>query len=158
MGREIVRRALALLAFAALPASGQVVIGGGVYGGYAPYPYGPYGPLPYGGFATAPYGVYAPHVVVDPWATTVPRLPDVTPACYRYGRCSPAEVAAYRRRAEQLDRLAPSAPADPGAAPRYGPSPMPPPTAEEDILPEYRASSRVREEYRDSGRPIDGRK
>jgi hypothetical protein len=32
---------------------------------------------------------------------------------------------------------------------------MPPPTAEDEIRPEYRGSSVVREAYRDSGRPID---
>jgi len=137
-----VPRALILLAFAALPAHGQVVIGGGVYGGYAPYPYGP----------------YAPYVIVDPWATIPPaRVPDVTPACYRYGRCSTAEAAAYRRRAEQLDRLAPAAPAAPAAVTRSGPGPLPPPTAEQEIRPEFRGASVVREEYRDSGRPIAGR-
>lgn len=152
------RRALALFAFAALPAYGQVVIGGGVYGGYAPHAYAPYGPLPYGAFGFVPYGAYAPYGIVDPWAAAVPpRLSDVSPACYRYGRCSPGEVAAYRYRAERLDRLAPSAPADPIATPRNGPRAMPPPTAEEDIRPEYRDSSVVREAYRDTGRPVDGR-
>lgn len=159
MKLELLKRALTLLAVAAFPAHAQVVIGGGVYGGYAPYAYGPYGPLPYGGvYGSVPYGAYVPYGVLDPWATAFPpRLSDVSPACYRYGRCSPGEVAAYRYRAERLDRLAPAAPADPFAARRYGPSAMPPPTAEEDIRPEYRGSSVVREAYRDSGRPIDGR-
>ncbi len=149
------RPALALLVLAALPAYGQVVIGGGVYGGYAPYPYGP---LPYGAFGPFPYGAVAPYGIVDPWAAaSPPRLSDVSPACLRYGRCSPAEVAAYRHRAERLDRLAPSAPTDPVPAPRFGPSALPPPTAEEDIRPEYRGSGVVREAYRDSGRPVDGR-
>jgi hypothetical protein len=134
-----VRRALALFALAALPAYGQVIVGGGGYGGYAPHAYAPYG-------------------IVAPWAAAVPpRLSDVSPACFRHGRCSPGEVAAYRYRVERLDRLAPSAPADPFAEQRHGPSAMPPPTAEEDIRPEYRRSSVVREAYRDSGRPIDGR-
>ena len=142
MRLELLKRALALLAFAALPAHGQVVMGGGAYGA----------------FGFIPYSAYGTYWIVDPWATAVPpRLSDVSPACYRYGRCSPAEVAAYRFRAERLDRLAPAAPPDPIAVPRYGPGAMPPPTAEEDIRPEYRGSSVMREAYRESGRPIDGR-
>jgi hypothetical protein len=75
-----VPRVLALLALAALPAHGQVVIGGGLYGVYGVY---------------GAYGVLAPSVIVDPWAAAIPpRIPDVAPACYRYGRCSPAEAAA----------------------------------------------------------------
>jgi hypothetical protein len=35
--------------------------------------------------------------------------------------------------------------------------PAPPPAPVEDIRPEYRDSSVVREEYRESGRPVDGR-
>ena len=139
------------LSFAAPPALGQVVIGGGagvVYGGYGGY--GRYGPYPYGG--------YAPYVIVDPWATVpgAPRIPDAAPSCYRYGRCSPADVAAYRYRAERLDRLAPAAPPGTEALHLFRPS-APPPTAVEDIRPEYRGSSVVKEEYRESGRPVDGR-
>ena len=138
----------AALSFAAPPAFGQVVIGGNaaiVYGGY---PYGMY----------TPYGVYAPYAIVDPWATVpgVPRIPDAAPSCYRMGRCSPAEVAAYRYRVERLDRLAPAAP--PGTeVPEAFRRPAPPPTAVEDIRPEYRDASVVKEEYRESGRPVDGR-
>jgi hypothetical protein len=62
----------AALSFAAQPAVGQVVIGGGagvVYGGYGLYP----------------YGLYAPYAIVDPWATvpSMPRIPDAAPSCYR---------------------------------------------------------------------------
>lgn len=144
--------AVALLCAAFLlpaqPAFGQVVIEGGagvVYGGY-------------GGYGLYPYGAYAPYVIVDPWAAApgVPRVPDATPSCYRYGRCSPAEMTAYRYRVERLDRLAPSAPLETQALNPYRP-PAPPPTAVEDIRPEYRGSSVVKEEYRESGRPIDGR-
>jgi hypothetical protein len=151
-----VRAALALLAavLCAGPASGQVVIWGGagvVYGGYGPYLYGGY--LPY------PYGVYGPYAIVDPWAVMplVPRSPDTWPSCYRYGRCSTADIAAYRYRVDRLERLAPSAPVD-AAAPRGPLRPSaPPPTAEEDIRPEYREASVVREEYRETGRPKIGR-
>jgi hypothetical protein len=133
----------AALSFAAPPVSGQVVIGGNpaiVYGGY-------------------PYRVYAPYAIVDPWATVpgVPRIPDAAPACYRIGRCSPADVAAYRYRVERLDRLAPAAPPETRAPDPIRP-PSPPPTAVEDIRPEYQGSSMGREEYRKSGRPIDGRR
>jgi hypothetical protein len=133
------------LSFAGQPAFGQVVIGGNagiVYGGYGPYP----------------YGGYAPYAIVDPWATVpgVPRIPDAAPSCYRYGRCSPAEVAAYRYRVERLDRLAPAAPPGPEAFNSFR-LPAPPPTAVEDILPQYRESSVVKEQYREGGRPIDGR-
>jgi hypothetical protein len=143
----------AALSFGAPPASGQVVIGGGagvVYGGYGPHVgYGPY-----------LYGGYAPYAIVDPWAAVplVPRSPDTWPSCYRYGRCSPADIAAYRYRVDRLERLAPSAPADAPGQDLFRPSgPPPPPTAEEDIRPEYRGASVVKEEYRESGRPIDGR-
>jgi hypothetical protein len=64
-------------------------------------------------------------------------------------------VAAYRYRAERLDRLAPAAP--PGAEALHSFRPPAPPTAVEDIRPEYRDSSVVKEEYRESGRPVDGR-
>jgi hypothetical protein len=137
----------AALALAAVPAFGQVVVGGGAgaaYGGYGPYVYGGYGP----------------YVIIDPWAGVplVPRSPDTLPSCYRYGRCSPADMAAYRYRVERIERLAPSAPSDVPAQGHLQPSaPPPPPTAEQDIRPEFRGASVVKEEYRDSGRPIDGR-
>jgi hypothetical protein len=123
-------------ACAAPPAPGQVVIGGGVG-------YGIYGP---------------PYPIVDPWllAPAAPRIPGVSPSCYRYGRCSPAELSAYQYRAERLDRLAPVAP--PGdTVPLEASRPPPPPTAAQEIRPEYQGASVVREEYRDSGRPVDGR-
>ena len=137
----------AALAFAALPAFGQALIRGGVGVGY-----GGYGPFVYGG--------YGPYVIVDPWARApfVPRSPDTWPSCYRYGRCSSADIAAYRYRVERIERLAPSAPSDVPAQGHFQPSaPPPPPTAEQDIRPEFRGSSVVKEAYRDSGRPIDGR-
>jgi len=136
----------AALACAAQPASGQVVIGGGAgvwYGGYGPYP----------------YGGYAPYVIIDPWAAgpRVPRNPDTWPSCYRYGRCSAADISAYRHRVERLERLAPSAPPDTAAWQQPRLFVPPPPTAEEEIRPEYRGSSVMKDEYRESGRPLDGR-
>ena len=161
------RRAAVLLAaalgFAPQTVWGQVVIGGSAgmaYGGYGPYPpYSGYGPPLYGGYAPYGYGGYAPYVLIDPWsaAPLAPRSPDALPSCYRYGRCSPAEMAAYRYRVERLDRLAPSAPPDTLVPHASGPYALPPPTADEDIRPEYRDASVVKEEYRESGRPIDGR-
>lgn len=137
----------AALPFAALPAIGQVVIGGGAGVGY-------------GGYGRYMYGGYGPYVIVDPWASVplVPRSPDTWPACYRYGRCSPADIAAYRYRVDRLERLAPSVPPDAPAQGYPQPSvPPPPPTAELDIRPEFRGASVIREEYRESGRPVDGR-
>jgi hypothetical protein len=157
------RAALALLSavLCAGPASGQVVIWGGagvVHGGYGPYLYGGYRPYLYGGYLPYPYGAYGPYAIVDPWAVMplVPRSPDIWPSCYRYGRCSTADIAAYRYRVDRLERLAPSAPVD---VPPVGPlrPAEPPPTAEEDIRPEYRAASVVKEEYRETGRPRNGR-
>lgn len=139
------------LSCAVLPASAQVVIGGAgaMYGGYGPYPYGAY-----------PYGGYAPYGIADPWAAVplVPRSPDISPSCYRYGRCSPADLSAYRYRVDRLERLAPSAPPDAGTpdALRHL-VPPPPPTPEQEIRPEFQGSGGIKEEYRDSGRPIDGR-
>jgi hypothetical protein len=152
----------AALSFAAQPAFGQVAIGGGagvVYGGGAGVVFGGYGRYWYRGYAPYFYGGYAPYVIVEPWAMAplVPRIPDALPSCYRYGRCSPADMANYRYRTERLDRLAPTSPPDTAALDRPRPHAPPPPTAEQDIRPEFRGSSVVREEYRESGRPIDGR-
>ena len=137
----------AALALAAFPAFGQVVIGGGAGAVYGRY--GLYG-----------YGAHGPYVIIDPWAGVplVPRSPDTLPSCYRYGRCSAADIAAYRYRVERLERLAPSAPSDMSGQGHFQPSvPPPPPTAEQDIRPEFRGSSVVKEQYRDTGGPIDGR-
>jgi hypothetical protein len=165
VGRSAIRRLLrlgaatgAVLALAAPPALGQVVIGGGagiVYGPWVPIPFWPgalYGPWP--GVLYAP----APYVLVDPWvaAPLLPRDPETWPSCYRYGRCSAAEIARYRHRVDRLERLAPSAPADPQTWEPYGwRAPLVPPTPEENIHPEYRGASVVREEYAGSGRPVE---
>lgn len=155
-----IARMLALaLALVASPVLAQIVVGGGGGIVYGPYPYGAFAPYGMGGagvlYGPYPYGVNAPYGVVEPWAGVAPRYPDVTPSCYRYGRCTPAEIAAYRYRVERLDRLAPAAPAD--SVPLEPYRPPPPPTSAQDIRPEYQGASVVREEYRDSGRPVDGR-
>jgi hypothetical protein len=156
---RIAKKLALALALVTGPALAQVVVGGGAGIVYGPYPYGAFAPYGIGGagvsYGPYPYGVYAPYGAVEPWAGVGPRYPDATPSCYRYGRCTPAEVAAYRYRVERLDRLAPAAP--PEAALPEPLRPPPPPTAVEDIRPEYRGASVVKEEYRDSGRPVDGR-
>lgn len=135
--------ALALNAPAAL---GQVAIGSG-----AGIVYGPLVPVaPWTGVLYAP----APYVLADPWLAA-PRSAETSPSCYRYGRCSAAEIAAHRHRVDRLERLAPSAPADPRAwDPYLTRPPLPPPTPEENIRPEYRGAGVVREEFAGSGRPV----
>jgi hypothetical protein len=93
-----------------------------------------------------PYGMYA--------------LPDVAPAvpsCYRIGRCSAYDLYRFKDRPNRLTRLAPEAPPASVAevswiAYRWF---LVPATPEESILPQYRAASQVRDEYRAAGRPID---
>lgn len=139
----------AALMLAPPAALAQVVVGGGM--GIV---YGPVAPLaPWPGALYAP----APYVLVDPWfsAPLLPRNPETWPSCYRYGRCSAAEIATYRHRVDRLERLAPSAPADPRTADPHAARPvLVAPTPEENIRPEFRETSLVREEYAGSGRPV----
>jgi hypothetical protein len=153
--RRVLQRGAAIcagLALVAPAALGQVLIGGG-----AGMVYGPLVPVvPWPGMLYAP----APYVLVDPWLVTpfAPRSPDLWPSCYRYGRCSAAEIAAYRYRLERLERLAPSAPPDALRPDLLWPrSSIVPPTPEENIRPEFRGASVPREEYLESGRPIGAR-
>jgi hypothetical protein len=93
-----------------------------------------------------PYGMYA--------------LPDVAPAvpsCYRIGRCSAYDLYYFRDRPNRLTRLAPEAPPKSVAEAAWIPYRwfLVPPTPEEHILPQYRAASQVRDEYRAVSRPID---
>jgi len=93
-----------------------------------------------------PYGMYA--------------LPDVGPAvpsCYRIGRCSADDLYRFRDRPNRLTRLAPEAPPESVAEAASIPYRwiFVPATPEENILPQYRAASQVRDEYRTVGRPID---
>jgi hypothetical protein len=145
----VICAALALIAPAALA---QVAVAGG-----AAIVYGPLAPIaPWPGVLYPP----APYMLVDPWlaAPLVPRSPGNLPSCYRYGRCSAAEIAAYRYRIDRLERLAPSAPADPRAwDPQPARLPLAPPTPEENIRPEFRGAGLVREEYAGSGRPVGER-
>jgi hypothetical protein len=90
-------------------------------------------------------------------------VPDIAPAvpyasCYRIGRCSASALYRFRDRPNRLTRLAPEAPPESVAGPALLPRPwfLVPVTPEENILPQYRAASQVRDEYRAVGRPLDG--
>lgn len=89
-----------------------------------------------------PYGMYAAPAV---------------PSCYRIGRCSAYDLYRFRDRPNRLTRLAPEAPPESVADAAWIPYRwfLVPATPEENILPEYRAASQVRDEYRAVGRPID---
>jgi hypothetical protein len=91
---------------------------------------------------------------------TLPGVATLVPyaSCYRIGRCSAYDLYRFRDRPNRLTRLAPEAPPEIGAWP---PSIhylwfLVPVTPEENILPEYRTASQVRDEYRAVGTPIDG--
>jgi hypothetical protein len=100
---------------------------------------------------------------VVPYSAEIYAVTDVGPAlpyasCYRIGRCSAYALYRFRDRPNRLTRLAPEAPPESVA----GPASIPylwflvPVTPEENILPQYRAASQVRDEYRAVSRPIDG--
>ena len=100
---------------------------------------------------------------VVPYRAEIYAVPDVAPAvpyasCYRIGRCSAYALYRFRDRPNRLTRLAPEAPPESVA----GQASIPylwflvPVTPEENIVPQYRAASQVRDEYRAVGRPIDG--
>ena len=95
-----------------------------------------------------PYGMYAP-----------PDVEPAVPSCYRIGRCSAHDLYRFRGRPNWLTRLAPEAPQESVTEAAWMPYwwILGPPTSEENILPQYRAASQVREEYRAVSRPIDGR-
>jgi len=80
------------------------------------------------------------------------------PSCYRVGRCSAYDLYRFRDRPNRLTRLAPQAPPE---GVMRSPSIeylwiLAPATPEENILPKYRTASKVRDEYRAFGKPIDG--
>jgi len=99
---------------------------------------------------------------VVPYLDEMYALPAVAPAvpsasCYRVGRCSAYDLYRFRDRPNRLTRLAPEAPesvAWPASVPFLWS--LVPATPEENILPQYRKASQVRDEYRAVGRPIDG--
>jgi hypothetical protein len=156
IGRKLAAMIRALAAFplaslaAAWPglAAAQVAIGVG--GGIV---YGPVVPGPV-------YGLYAPVVVVPVplygygagFLYPPPRT-DGLPSCYRAGRCTLADLFALGGRPDRLDRLAPTAPDAPLAGHAFERPANVPPTAEDEIRPEYRGASVPREEFRESGTP-----
>jgi len=79
-------------------------------------------------------------------------------SCYRVGRCSADDLYRFRDRPNRLTRLAPEAPPETVTWPASVQYIwfFVPVTPEENILPKYRTSSQVRDEYRAVGRPIDG--
>jgi hypothetical protein len=118
-----------------------------------------YGPV----LAPVPvYGLYAP-VVVVPYVPLYgyggagflypPPRSDGLPSCYRAGRCTLADLYALGGRPDRLDRLAPTAPDPPYAGRPLDRPANVPPTAAEEIQPEYRGASVPREEFKDSGTP-----
>ena len=151
MLRSDVRISLAGL-LAALPALAPAQVAIGLGAGVA------YGPL----LAPAPlYGLYAP-VVVVPYplygyggagALYPPPRTDGLPSCYRAGRCTLADLYALGGRPDRLDRLAPTAPDAPSAGRALERPANVPPTAVEEIRPEYRGASVPREDFRESGTP-----
>jgi hypothetical protein len=148
MIRSIARMAVAGLLALPAPAPAQVAIGLGgavVYGPVVapPYAYGLYAPV-----IVVPYPLYGGTGFLYP-----PPRTDGLPSCYRAGRCTLADLYALGGRPDRLDRLAPTAP-EPPAAGRALERPMNvPPTATEEIRPEYRGASLPREEFRESGTP-----
>jgi hypothetical protein len=98
--------------------------------------------------------------LVPPYEPPVPH--EVAPgvpyaSCYRIGRCSVLDLYRFRDRPNRLTRLAPEPPPDTVAGPAWIPYQwfLVPITPEQNIRPQYRAASQVRDEYRDVGRPID---
>jgi len=96
---------------------------------------------------------------VVPYPDEMQTSPGDAPAsCYRIGRCSAYDLYRFKDRPNRLTRLAPEAPPEGGARP---PSIqylwfLVPVTPEENIRPEYRTASQVRDEYRAVGTLIDG--
>jgi hypothetical protein len=137
---------------AALPALAPAQVAIGLGGGIV------YGPVLAPPFA---YGLYAPVVVVPSpfygyggagFLYPPPRT-DGLPACYRAGRCTLADLYALGGRPDRLDRLAPTAPDPPAPGLALVRPANVPPTAAEEIRPEYQGASVLREEFGESGRP-----
>jgi hypothetical protein len=97
---------------------------------------------------------------VTPYPDDIYAAPEVAPAvpsCYRVGRCSAYDLYRFRDRPNRLTRLAPEAP--PEIVMRtieylWVPAPV---TPEENILPKYRTTSQVRDEFRAVGTSIGRR-
>ena len=93
-------------------------------------------------------------IQIVPYVDEMQALPvDSPPSCYRIGRCSAYDLWRFRDRPNRLTRLAPMAPdAQPPSVYLWYLVPV---TPEENILPNYRSASQVRDEYRAVGAPID---
>jgi hypothetical protein len=153
--RRLVALLAAGLACAAVPVGAEVVASGGLWYG-APLLWAPAPILwPYPG-AWYPYA--APSAVPYAAPSVNYRAPDFAPSCLRIGRCTVEEVQFYYRRPEVLERRAPTAPETPSAAPPFVPV-FPHgvvPTSDEAVQPAYRGASLPREEFSESGMPLDG--
>jgi len=160
MVRSVARLAVARLAVAGLAAAlpafapAQVVMGLGAGAAYGPL----LAPVP-------AYGLYAP-VVGVPYPIYgygygyggagflyPPPRTDALPSCYRAGRCTLEDLYALGGRPNRLDRLAPTAPDPPYAGRAFERPANVPPTAENEIQPQYRGASVPRDEFKDSGTP-----
>jgi len=116
--------------------------------------------------ASAPYQTFPIGSTVM-WVVTYPDDMYISPgtaydipyaSCYRIGRCSAYDLYRFRDRPNRLTRLAPEAPHESGAWPapityRWA---LIIATPEENIVPEYRTASQVRDEYVGVGKPIRG--
>lgn len=94
---------------------------------------------------------------IEPTMMRVVRYPDemvTLPGCIRVGRCSAFDLYRFRDRPNWLTRLAPEVPAELPSI-NYVWS-LVPVTPAENILPEYRTASLVRDEYRAVGEALDG--
>ena len=94
----------------------------------------------------------------DEMYTLPGRAPAVPyPSCYRIGRCSAYDLYRFRDRPNRLTRLAPEAPTESAIRPPWTEYIwlFVPVTPEENILPNHRTASQLRDEYRAVGRPID---
>ena len=139
-----IRRCIVLLAsaFAWGAADAQIVYGAGV--GYGVPLYGaPWAGWPYPGAAA--------------WHPDYYRAPGIAPSCLRIGRCTVAEMEYYYRQPQTLERRAPAPPEgiDRSMPPAHLFGPGVGPTPDEAVRPEYRGVSRPREEFSESGKPIE---
>jgi len=94
---------------------------------------------------------------VAPTMVRVVRYPEevnILPGCYRIGRCSAYDLYRFRDRPNWLTRLAPEAPAEPPQV--HYVWYLVPVTPAENILPKYRTTGLVRDEYRVVGEALDG--
>lgn len=75
-------------------------------------------------------------------------------SCYRYGRCSADDLRRLRDRLQRLDRVSPQPP-DSEPLRSIEQRAHVPPTPIDQIRPEYRNSSQLREEWRERAAPAE---